>query len=129
MNFGGRKVTNILPMSTSFAANAIMNVASTHTIPVQSWSMSPGAQVLTGATIACSPTRPGSRGVVVNGTFTGRSGHGYLLGTQVFDAQLKLSLPTANSGGNVSVYAKQQFSFLIGPATHNLMQVLHNYSR
>ncbi|MBC7720103.1 MAG: FecR domain-containing protein [Chitinophagaceae bacterium] len=107
MNFGNQKVTNISPMSTSFAANAAMNVASTYTIPVQNWSMAPGTQVLTGVTIACSPTCPGSTVAVVNGTFTGTVGQGYLLGTQVFNSHLKLSLPSANSGGNVSVYAKQ----------------------
>lgn len=107
MNFGNQKVTNLSPMSTSFAANAAMNVASTYTIPVQNWSMAPGTQVLTGVTIACSPSCPGSTGAVVNGTFTGASGQGYLLGTQVFNSQLKTAFPSANSGGNVSVYAKQ----------------------
>ena len=107
MNFGNQKVTNLLPMSTSFAANAAMNVASTYIIPVQNWSMARGVQILNGVTIVCTIICPGTTGAAVNGTFTGASGQGYLLGTQVFNSQLKISVPTANTGGNVSVYAKQ----------------------
>ncbi|MGB4116185.1 MAG: FecR family protein [Polaromonas sp.] len=107
MNFGNQKVTNLSPMSTSFAANAAMNVASTYTIPVQNWSMSPGVQVLTNVTINCTPTCPGNTAAAVNGTFTGVSGQGYLLGTQLLNSQLKTATPSANAGGNVSVYARQ----------------------
>ena len=107
MNFGNQKVTNISPMSTSFAANAAMNVASTYTIPSQNWSMAPGTQVLSGVTIACVPTCPGNTAAAVSGTFTGAAGQGYLLGTQLLNSQLKIATPSANAGGNVSVYAKQ----------------------
>ena len=107
MNFGNQKVTNISPMSTSFAANAAMNIASTYTIPSQNWSMAPGTQVLSGVTIACVPTCPGNTAAAVSGTFTGAAGQGYLLGAQLLNSQLKVATPSANSGGNVSVYAKQ----------------------
>ena len=107
MNFGNRQVINPSVISISFAANAAMSVASTYAIPAQNWSMSPGTQALTGVTIACTPTCPGTTGGVVNGGFTGAAGQGYLLGTQVFNSQLKSAVPSANSGGNVSVYAKQ----------------------
>ena len=107
MNFGSQKVTNLTPISISFAANAAMAVNSTYTIPVQNWSMSPGNQSLTGVTIACSSTCSGGTAGAVNGTFTGTRGQGYLLGTQVFNAQLAAPGSSANAGGNVSVYAKQ----------------------
>lgn len=107
MNFGSRQVTNLSPISINFAPNAAMAVNSTYTIPVQSWSMNPGPQSLTGVTIACSSTCTGGTAGAVNGTFTGTRGQGYLLGTQVFNAQLAAPGTSANAGGNVSVYAKQ----------------------
>jgi hypothetical protein len=63
--------------------------------------------VLSGVTIVCTPTCPGTTAAAVNGTFTGVSGQGYLLGTQLLNSQLKTATPSANAGGNVSVYAKQ----------------------
>ena len=110
MNFGNQKVTSQSVMSISFAANAAMPVSSTYAIPIQNWSMAPGLQNLTGVTIACSPsTCPGATAGFVNGRFTGAAGQGYVLGTQVSNTQLSTLLPglSANTGGNVSVYAKQ----------------------
>ena len=107
MNFGSRRVTNLSPISVSFASNAAMAVNSTYSIPVQSWSMNPGFQNLTGVTIACTPTCTGATAAAVNGGFTGNRGQGYLLGTQIFNSQLGSPGVSANTGGNVSVYARQ----------------------
>lgn len=107
MNFGSQQVTSQSAMSISFASNAAMAVNSTYSIPAQSWSMTPGIQGLTGVTITCVPTCTGGTSGSVNGRFTGASGQGYLLGTQVSNAQLAAPGVSANTGGNVSVYAKQ----------------------
>ena len=107
MNFGSQQVTSQSAMSINFASNAAMAVSSTYSIPAQSWSMTPGFQSLTGVTIACAPTCTGSTTGFVNGRFTGTSGQGYLLGTQVSNSQLALPGLSANTGGNVSAYAKQ----------------------
>ena len=113
MNFGNQKVTNQSVISINFAANAAMHVSSTYSIPVQNWSMTPGIQALTSVTIACNTTCQGNTAGAVNGSFTGTSGQGYLLGIQVNHSQLNspststTPSPSANTGGNVSVYAKQ----------------------
>jgi len=107
MNFGNRQVTNQLPISVNLAPNAAVTVNSAYFIPAQSWSMNPGFHNLTGVTIACTPTCPGATAAAVNGGFIGAQGQGYLLGTQAFNSQLKTGLPSASTGGNVSVYAKQ----------------------
>ena len=108
MNFGNQTVSNQSSIGVSFAANAAMSISSTYTIPVQNWSMAPGIQSLGGVTIACPQTCFGSStAAAVNGRFTGASGQGYLLGIQVNNSQLSPVAATANSGGNVSVYAKQ----------------------
>lgn len=107
MNFGSQQVTSQSAMSINFASNAAMAAASTYSIPAQSWSMSPGIQSLTGVSITCAPSCKGVTAGAVNGRFTGTSGRGYLLGTQVFNSQLGAPGVSANTGGNVSVYAKQ----------------------
>ncbi len=106
MDFGNQKVTPQSVMSISFAANAAMLVSSTYSIPVQNWSMATGTQNLTGVTITCTPSCSGVTAGSVNGRFTGAAGQGYLLGTQVSNSQLALPGASANTGGNVSVYAK-----------------------
>ncbi len=108
MNFGSQQVTSQSAMSINFGSNAAMAVSSTYSIPAQSWSMTPGMQGLTGVTIACAPScTGGTTSASVNGRFTGAAGQGYLLGTQVSNTQLGAPGVSANTGGNVSVYAKQ----------------------
>ena len=108
MNFGSQKVTSQSAMAINFASNAAMAVSSMYSIPAQSWSMTPGLQSLTGVTIVCAPSCTGGTTTgSVNGRFTGAAGQGYLLGTVVSNSQLALPGVSANTGGNVSVYAKQ----------------------
>ena len=107
MNFGTQQVTSQSVMSFNFASNAAMAVTSNYSIPVQSWSMNAGIQSLAGVTVACVPTCLGSTAGFVNGRFSGTSGQGYLLGTQVFNNRVGGAGISANTGGNVTVYAKQ----------------------
>lgn len=108
MNFGNQTVSNQSSIGVSFAANAAMNISTTYTIPVQNWSMAPGIQSLAGVTIGgCAQICFGNTTAAVNGRFTGTSGQGYLMGIQVNNSQLSPVAATANTGGNVSVYAKQ----------------------
>lgn len=102
-NFSNQTIATQTSMGISFSSNAAMPVNTLYSIPAQTFSMNTGIQPLTGVScLSCSGVSSGS----VNGQFLGADRQGFAASILVRNTQLT-TVNTANTAGNVAVFAKQ----------------------